>query len=308
MASFVSRAAPGERVWLYRMTNGKRTKVRDARWGDYLNVRGQDGSWTKLKWGPEEYWIRPLEVIFLDVGQGDGCIVVSPEFGPKERILIVDAGASDNMYRFIRWRFGKLAKQFTFHAAVVTHPDQDHYYGFQRLFEHPNVRFERVYHNGLLERAGNDVLGPTSEDLLISLGLTHADAAAIYGSPVVRGNKRYPRLIHTALTSGRVGGVEALSTSIPHVPGFAPGDRGFSIEVLGPVLQKTSTGVPGLRWFGDSIGSTGRDEGKTKNGHSVLLRLTMNNFRLLLGGRPEQACRGLPVAPTQWDRPYPAPG
>jgi hypothetical protein len=43
-------------------------------------------------------------------------------------------------------------------------------------------------------------------------------------------------------------------------------------------------GKPMLRWFGDTVGSTGKDNGKTKNGHSVLLRLCYRNFTLLFGG------------------------
>lgn len=55
---------------------------------------------------------RPLEVLFVDVGQGDGCIVVSPETGDDERILVVDAGQHGNMMSLINWRFGKLQELF----------------------------------------------------------------------------------------------------------------------------------------------------------------------------------------------------
>src|SRR5690606_27810424 len=37
-------------------------------------------------------------------------------------------------------------------------------------------------------------------------------------------------------------------------------------------------------WFGDAIGSGAKDDGKTKNGHSVILRLTVGNLRVLFGG------------------------
>ena len=52
-------------------------------------------------------------------------------------------------------------------------------------------------------------------------------------------------------------------------------DCGVKIEVLGPVAEKID-GKDALPYFG-SIG-------ETKNGHSVILKLTMGKLRLLLGG------------------------
>ena len=42
-----------------------------------------------------------LEVNFIDVGQGDGCHIVTPD----DKHFVVDAGGSNNMFRFLRWRF-----------------------------------------------------------------------------------------------------------------------------------------------------------------------------------------------------------
>ena len=158
--AFAGRRADGEKIYLFAAN--KTSKVRDVRWGDALNILEQtaDG-WSKIKWGTEPLFIRtehvvaarPVEVIFLDVGQGDGCIYVSAETGANERIMIIDAGIANNMLGFLKWRFGKLKNEFRFHAAVVTHPDQDHYQGFQGIFDHDKVRFGRVYHNGICERA-----------------------------------------------------------------------------------------------------------------------------------------------------------
>ena len=47
------------------------------------------------------------------------------------------------------------------------------------------------------------------------------------------------------------------------------------IDVLGPVPE-TIDERPVLRWFGD--------DGKTKNGHSVILRLVYRGVKILLGG------------------------
>lgn len=286
-----------------RSLQDRRKKVKQVLWGDWLNIEEEtaDG-WARVKWGRDRYWIRqedygderPLEVVFVDVGQGDGCLVVTPKTPPDERVMVIDAGEGDNMYRFLGWRFGKLKKRFAFHAAVITHPDQDHYKGFQRVFDQALFSFEKVYHNGIAERVGPDLLGPSDPTgrYLTDLMETDARIRAFYGDPAVRGGKVFPKLMHTALSSGRVGAVEMLSTA--HgvaedgrcwMPGFSPTQSpDLTIEVLGPAVEPDDQGRARLRWFGDAVGSAARDEGKTKNGHSVLLRLTYRNFTLLFGG------------------------
>ena len=51
-----------------------------------------------------------LGFTLVDVGQGDGCIITTPE----DQQIIVDAGQDDNMFRFLRWRFGQFKGKFTF--------------------------------------------------------------------------------------------------------------------------------------------------------------------------------------------------
>jgi beta-lactamase superfamily II metal-dependent hydrolase len=278
-------------------------KAKQLLWGDFLDIEEESGDgWATVRWGRDRYWIRledcqderPLEVVFVDVGQGDGCLVVSPEMGVDEKILLIDAGERRNMYNFVKWRFGKLKKDVRFHAAVVTHSDQDHYGGFQPFFEQQAFSFGAVHHNGIAERSGPDLFGPSdaSRRFLTDVVTTDEQMRTLYGDAGVRGTKQYARLMHTALTSGRVGKVEMLSTAHgtseegrSWMPGFSPSESpGLTIEVLGPVVEPDEAGRPRLRWFGDSPGSTGRDKGKTKNGHSVLLRLQHRNFALLFGG------------------------
>jgi beta-lactamase superfamily II metal-dependent hydrolase len=286
-----------------RDLDNRNKRVKQILWGDWLNVEEEtaDG-WSKVKWGDQRYWLRtsdcqderPLEVVFVDVGQGDGCMLVTPYSPPDEKVILIDAGEGDNMYRFIGWRFGKLRTAFRFHAAVITHPDQDHYKGFQDLFEQELFSFEKVYHNGIAERVGADLFGPSDATgrYLADLKPADADIRTLYADPNVRGNKLYPKLIHTALSSGRVGAVEMLSTKHgvaqdgrSWMPGFSPGESPeLTIEVLGPVVEPDGQGKPRLRWFGDTVGSPSKDNGKTKNGHSVLLRLRYRDFTLLFGG------------------------
>jgi beta-lactamase superfamily II metal-dependent hydrolase len=298
MAKFVSRGD----VYL-RDINNRNKKVKQVLWGDWLSIEEETGDgWATIKWGEQRYWIkasdcqseRPLEVVFVDVGQGDGCLLITPELPPQEKVLIIDAGQQSNMYSFIGWRFGKLKKKFAFHAAVVTHPDQDHYRGFQKFMDEELFSFDRLYHNGLVERDNSDVLGPSDDDGRYLTGVvgTDAEIRALYGDATVRGRKLYPKLIHTALTSGRVNKVEMLSTrhgtvvdGRSWVPGFSPSDPSeLTIEILGPVVEPDDQGRARLRWFGKAVGAGDKDVAKTKNGHSVLLRLCYRNFSLLFGG------------------------
>lgn len=298
---FVRWHPQGKTIWLYPGPE-KRSKVRDVRWGDILNiVEERADGWSRIKWGTKAYYIRteettltrPLEVLFVDVGQGDGAILTSAETGDAERIILIDAGKTSNMSRLIKWRFGKLKSRFDFEGAIITHPDYDHYGGFQAVFDDPKFGFRHVWHNGLLERTGDDLLGATdaSGRYLTDLALDDDDARALYSDGAMRGGKKYPKLIWTALESDQIGPVEMLAVGHgaqagghTYLPGFSPTDLGDAeIRVIGPVPERKA-GKPALRWFGGDIGSNAKNAGKTKNGHSVLLKLDIGMFSLLFGG------------------------
>ena len=128
----------------------------------YVKVicRGDKG-WLKIQEFGEE---RALEVNFVDIGQGDGCHIVTPE----DKVVLIDAGISDNMNRFLSWRYNlrsrnvkrapdfdpneKVSKPWPIDCVVMSHPDEDHYGGFAHVFSNPKLRFSKVYHNGIVER------------------------------------------------------------------------------------------------------------------------------------------------------------
>lgn len=262
-------------------------KIQHLIWGDFLQLRaGEQGQWVEVHARGCDGWMRKsdlqeervLEINFVDIGQGDGCFIVTPQ----DRFLVIDAGESDNMYRFLRWRFNMRKHPddvIPFDAAIITHPDADHYKGFQQIFDSPNFRFDAVYHNGLVERVGDDVLGVREKHDGISYvtGVVpdRAGLDEIIGDPALVGRKLYPRLLRTAATSGRVDGeIRMLSHRDGFLPGYEDQD-GLSIAVLGPVPDLVD-GKPALRWF--------TDVGKTKNGHSVVLKLRYHDVTVLLGG------------------------
>ena len=219
---------------------------------------------------------RTLELNFVDVGQGDGCHMVTPD----DEHYIIDAGLGDNMFRFLSWRFnikrhGSFSKPIT---AVVTHPDSDHYGGFNKLFGTKNTQgnkvfnWKKVYHNGLVEKNGSgaiDTLGRIVEkdgrsyvtDLIATETQfkTRADSFSKTGNYINYMEK---------VDADRVG----LKLGSPPIHN----KDGVVVEVLGPVTTKISNrhALPVL----DS------NKGQTKNGHSVILKLTIGKLRVLLGG------------------------
>lgn len=268
-------------------TTKGRKAVKQLLWGDWMTVtgravdgylpvhaRGCDGFIAKKETMPS----RLLEIVFVDIGQGDGCLLVTPD----DKHILVDAGAGDNMSRFLRWRYGRFVKDFVFEAAVMSHSDLDHYGGFAKLFGEAKVRFKRVYTNGLMERVAGgkkeETLGKPRKngDLSYIVDLvTDLPALRSFTSKAsnVRG-KTYPTMFKKALAANKFDDFRMVSAADRYLPGFGRRNP-VTIEVLGPVTEDLN-GRPALRWFGDV--------GKTKNGHSVVLRLKYGNVTVLLGG------------------------
>jgi hypothetical protein len=97
-------------------------------------------------------------------------------------------------------------------------------------------------------------------------------------------SRKYASVIKSALDNQAVGNFAMLSTAHgtmedgkSWMPGFAPSEgRPYQIEVLGPYVETGPGGKKRLRKI--------EDYGKTKNGHSVILRLCFKDFRVLFGG------------------------
>ncbi len=297
----------GRTIKTYLFKANRTTKVRQVLWGDWLSVDGEEADgWLRVNWAPssdnpETLFIpknhtsntRPLEIIFLDVGQGDGAVVITPEPDDGEAVIVIDAGDNANMHTFLSKRFGAYNNDFQFHAAIITHPDEDHYGGFRSIFSTPRFGFDVVYHNGLAERPVSgtfEKVGGHAKDAasgisyISDLATGTPEIEALFAPGIDVGDFVFPNVMQAAVNNSRINDFKMLS--VEHgkkeddrtwVPGFAPSDdRGYSIEVVGPVVEFDGTGRPRLR----KIGSYG----ETKNGHSVLMRLHYDRFKVLFGG------------------------
>jgi beta-lactamase superfamily II metal-dependent hydrolase len=220
---------------------------------------------------------RVLEVNFIDVGQGDGCHIVTPD----DKHFIVDAGASDNMFRFLKWRFNRERSfnGFPNFDVVISHSDSDHYGGFERIFADPDgnpvFKINKIYHNGIVEETG---------ELADSLGtLFHSDGIE-YLTELCPDQESFATRVNNASRPGNyielLKSCDAEKIGLSSSSGQLHRDEKCTIEILGPVV-KTIEGRQSLPVFGDSAKSK---KGKTKNGHSVILKLNIGKVRMLLGG------------------------
>lgn len=293
---------------LYLRRADRKTKARQVLWGDWLSVEGEEpDGWLRIRWAPksstaETLYIhkddtqetRPLEIVFLDVGQGDGSVLITPETGAHEGIIVIDAGKSDNMKRFLAGRFKAYREGFDFDSAVLTHPDNDHYKGFGAIFAEPRIGFKCVWHSGLVERPvrgtwekiGKAEKDPANNVVYQTELATHTAAIeTIFADRAANADFDFPTVMQAAIDNPKVAAINMLSTrhgtiedGRSYMPNYAPGDgRDYTIEVLGPVVEPDGNGRPRLRRVGGSYG-------ETKNGHSVLLRLVYGRFSIFFGG------------------------
>lgn len=81
-----------------------------------------------------------LKLYFIDVGQGDGIIIKSPE----DKIIIIDGGPYDNFYQ-------KVSEKLPFRKRnidllIITHAHRDHYLGLINIIE--NYKIDNIFYSG----------------------------------------------------------------------------------------------------------------------------------------------------------------
>ena len=111
-------------------------------WGDHVRVVQTSGTFVKVKARSTEGWIPKsaladeglLEIYVIDVGQGDGVLMRTPD----DAWHVIDGGVENDvqmtkkgMANFIRWKMlDDLGKQkVRLENIILSHPDFDHYGG-----------------------------------------------------------------------------------------------------------------------------------------------------------------------------------
>ena len=240
---------------------------------------------------------RHLEIFFIDVSQGDGILIQTPD----DRRILIDAGETDDAYDFIRnkYRLDKPDNHIDFEAIIATHSDADHTQGLLKILADPKIAVKRFYHNGLFRRTDkkNDP-GTRKGDRVSDLvdrpgagekaGLTPLMKKLL--AAVDKAEDNLPKVIKKIQDSGRrvdapQGGFicKRVDAADRFLPPYDDPAKPLAIEVLWPraVLQD---GTPTYAWYGDA--------GKTVNGNSVVLRVQHGKQRILLTGDLNTASMG----------------
>lgn len=260
-----------------------------------------------------------LKVNFVDVQQGDGAVIESPD----GKVILVDGGDNQMFARYLAARFRGTTSENPreIECILVTHGDADHFLGLPKILEsetldpkRPGDRLKRlfiqpkrVYHNGIVKGptkkngkavSQKDLLGPTKKvgnDLYLTRlvdDLTKVPDADMNGPFLTWKNalKTYNKRSKLTLRRLQFGDTDAFD--------FFNTDE-MRIEVLGPLTTDIGGGKPGLKVLGnppkgprigheslelEDLKAQGVSASHTINGHSVVFRLSYRGVSFLFCG------------------------
>jgi len=246
-----------------------------------------------------------LRLDFVDVQQGDGSVIETP----SGQVVLVDGGDNQLFARYLASRFRGTTDDAPkeIDAIVVSHGDADHFAGLteihvsesnrqamKRLFIHP----QRVFHNGLVKRPSSvstdRALGASQKvgKRTIITGLEE-DLLSVPDEEMNGPFRAWKRALAAFKDRGPIA-FRRLEKGDDDAFDFLGDD--LKVQVLGPI-PTTLEGVTGLVFLGAPkkgplVGHpsvvetkfTGKSVAHTINGHSVVLRLTFGDWRVLYAG------------------------
>ncbi|MFW2380604.1 MAG: ComEC/Rec2 family competence protein [Acidimicrobiales bacterium] len=254
--------------------------------------------WLKVRAFGKEGWVRvedtrsdcATKFFFVDVGQGDAVLVETPT-----KRFIVDGGKGQNFAKYLRsYKYKWLLKAGgTIHldAIFVSHFDTDHFAGLITLIDDSRFTIGTVFHNGIarfketnaqrpaeydtdLGQTSNDASGHRATLLTTFSTLNQAVGLRDKGGPGQGGMMAtFEKFVTACETAHQQGRLKALKR-LTHASGELNGFGDLKVEVLGPVPQAGHQNR--FDWFEDSS--------HTRNGHSVVLKITAGSRSILLGG------------------------
>lgn len=286
----------GDRAKVIKKGEGKRS---------YVQVRGMNGWVDKKSLKGKSL----LEFYFIDVGQGDGVLIRTPD----HKHILIDGGwpRSDqplgkNACDFVDWKFKKDygKNKIELDAIICSHNDQDHYGALWDMFNpkefheldvaKKDVSVEKFYHAGLswwekvsykngkkkISRTLGKVIETENGKLfsqLLSDRRSVEEALKQNAKPRLQGEwRKFLSCIKNARTkNGAQTPITRLGSSYGYLDGFKP-ENTVTIKVLGPVDFRID-GQECIRWFPDG-------DSKNTNGNSVLLRVDYGNTKVMLTG------------------------
>lgn len=310
MARYVYGNKPETVIRKSARSNARR--VNHVLMGSILEVVGEDDDWLEVDslGKGDSGWVHEddvrdtpiLKTFFVDVGQGDGAIVESPE-----GIMLVDGGPNSNFFKFMKNRYRRILRsgeQVEIKAMVVSHPDYDHYNGLTAILKDERFKVGSIYHNGIIRYDDDHLPQGTDFDLgrlrrksvngQDKLVLTETfdnlgqAKTLIDGGHLAPAFRNFWQAALVAQQDGRLGSAKRITIRNGTLPGFSQdSDDKLFVSVLGPVPTKTSGSVeyvtfPDAHDIADADPSPSSSH--TRNGHSIVLKLKFGKHTLLLGG------------------------
>lgn len=291
-----------------KLDNGKEIELL---WGDRIRVISQDATTSRVRARGREGTVKNtvlgdkslLEFYFIDVGQGDGILIRTPD----NRHILIDAGFNRSMQPtgknaadFVDWKFVKdyEMKNIELDAMIVSHNDADHYGGLWDLLnpsktsqdelDADKTTVENFYHAGIAwweDSNGKKTLGkfePANGELFYTqlMGDRQEVENALQNGVPQKFFGNWEKFMKCVAATKRRDGqptpIERLCNKDGFVPDFAPATNNVSAKVFAPV-EHSVNGKPAIRKL------EGTDD-KNTNGNSILLRIDYGKVRVLLTG------------------------
>ena len=253
----------------------------NARWAKNVYVKASDLCDEAL-----------LELYFIDVGQGDGVLIVTPE----RKHVLIDGGYNrlkqphgKSAADFVDWKFKVDYRQdeIKIDAMISSHCDADHYGGLRDLFDRSTGELDTAkttvgtfYHAGVSwwkTDTNKRFLGGIEDGCLTDLLTDKASVTnGLDSSSPLRLQGEWADFLKIIESS--VDDIKRLGHNpagdFKYLPGFEE-EKDTSIKILGPI-ESTVNGKPAVKNFNSHAQNT--------NGNSVLLRVDYGNARILLTG------------------------
>ena len=249
--------------------------------GDAVETTGpQENNRSEVIYRNRTGWVRsdrlmedhPLEMYFIDVGQGDSAFIVTP----GGRKILIDGGRGNEAFQFLAWKYRLDAadpQPVTIDLMVVSHADDDHIAGLVAILANPLIEVREIVHSGIAKYgAGFDTeLGNTSGAGAARVLTTRHDGIADLAGQNLNQTMTRWRTAVEAEAGLAYRAVDATTGQID------VGDPTVALHVLGPrLVDHPGVGGPVFPWLGSAA--------RTVNGHSVVLRLDCGDVRVLLPG------------------------
>lgn len=259
--------------------------------------RGKSG-WVKKEDARET---PALKIFFVDVGQGDGAIIESPE-----GIILLDGGPSSNFYKFLKYRYYRLLKdngEVNIKAIIMSHPDWDHFNGLTAVINDKRFKIGDIYHNGIIRydtrppgrnsnigKVESRTINGKEKKVVTETFSTLDDAQRLIDEGFLMSSfKKFWKAAIDAKKEGRLGSAKSISIHNKTIKGFKKdSNKGLKIEILGPVPVGGKNDKLEYVAFpeAEKIANVNpsMSESHTINGHSLVFKFLFGEHSILLGG------------------------